>query len=237
MALTREEIEQIAKSSAQSVLEGLHRYAVDYKEPETIEQGLQDSMVEERTAADWYDKRAKHAGAHGDGQAQALYEFIANDEDNHYLLLNDRLQIQELAKQDNPVALEATPTTAPYSQEALTAFRQGQVRTAQDMSAHGGSISDIAKELKVSQQYVSELLVAKPIAIPKAESGIHPEVPAEFPLKVQAVIDSWRNRIAGGGTFAEAEARLDIIRAYAYKSSVGENDRAMRAIKAVLPAR
>ncbi len=98
MALTREEIEQIAKQSAQTVLEGLHRYAVDYKEPETIEQGLQDSMIEERTAADWYRKRAEHAALWVDADTEALYHHIANEEIDHYEELNARLQELALEK-------------------------------------------------------------------------------------------------------------------------------------------
>ena len=93
MPLSREEVEQIAKSSAQTVLEGLHRYAVAYKEPETIEQGLQDSMIEERTAADWYRKRADNASiAPIDSKTFNLYRHIAEEEDRHYDELNARLQ-------------------------------------------------------------------------------------------------------------------------------------------------
>lgn len=92
MGLSREEIADIAKSSAQAVLEGLHRYTVDYKEPETIEQGLQDSMVEERTAANWYRKRADHTATHVDSTTYLLYQQIADEEDHHYDELNARLQ-------------------------------------------------------------------------------------------------------------------------------------------------
>src|SRR5487761_2034056 len=91
MALSREEVEQIAKSSAQSVLEGLHRYTVDYKEPDSIEKGLQDSMVEERTAANWYRKRAEHAATHGDPHTAALHQHIADEEDTHWTEFNARL--------------------------------------------------------------------------------------------------------------------------------------------------
>lgn len=105
MPLSREEVEQIAKSSAQAVLEGLHRYAVEYKEPDTVEQGLQDSMIEERTAADWYRKRAKNAADyHVDGETMALYQDIAVDEDEHYSRLNDRLQ--KLTKELETVSLQ-----------------------------------------------------------------------------------------------------------------------------------
>ena len=105
MPLSREEVEQIAKSSAQTVLEGLHRYTVAYKEPDSIEQGLQDSMIEERTAADWYRKRAEHAAiAPIDSKTFNLYRHIAEEEDRHYDELNARLQ--EVGNQDNPVTPE-----------------------------------------------------------------------------------------------------------------------------------
>jgi rubrerythrin len=93
VALSKEDIEHIARESAQSVLEGLHRYAVDYKEPESVEQGLQDSMIEEKTAADWYRKRAQNvADYHGDTKTIAVYEEIAVDEDEHYEQFKQRLQ-------------------------------------------------------------------------------------------------------------------------------------------------
>lgn len=93
MALTREEIAEIARASAQAILEELHRYTVEYREPKTVEEGLQDSMIEERTAADWYRKRAKNAADyHVDVETTALYQDIAVDEDEHYDKLNARLQ-------------------------------------------------------------------------------------------------------------------------------------------------
>jgi rubrerythrin len=101
LPLSREEIEQIAKSSAQTVLEGLHRYAVDYKEPETIEQGLQDSMIEESTAIDWYRKRAKHASSLQDPKTASVYLHIADDEADH--LVDFKARLQGLAKQGSPV--------------------------------------------------------------------------------------------------------------------------------------
>ncbi len=106
MALSREEVTQIAKASAQTILEGLHRYTVEYKEPETIEQGLEDSMIEERTAANWYRKRAEHATTYRDPQTAALYEHIAGEEDQHYDEFQNRFQ--GLAKQDNPGTPEVT---------------------------------------------------------------------------------------------------------------------------------
>jgi hypothetical protein len=84
MGLSREEIEAIGSSIAQDVLENIHRYTVEYKEPKSIAQGLQDSMVEEKTADDWYMKRAKHAREHGDENTAGLYEHIAGEERNHY---------------------------------------------------------------------------------------------------------------------------------------------------------
>jgi len=112
MPLSREEIVDIAKSTAQAVLEGLHRYTVAYKEPETIEQGLQDSMIEERTAADWYHKRAEHTTTHSyprDQRTSALYEHIATEEDRHYDELNTRLQ--ELRKELTPATIALLATT------------------------------------------------------------------------------------------------------------------------------
>lgn len=109
MALSREEVEQIAKSAAQTVLQGLHRYAVDYKEPGTIEQGLQDSMIEERTAADWYRKRAGNAEAKDDLLTAALYQTLTYEEDHHYNELNDRLQ--ELSKELTPATITLLATT------------------------------------------------------------------------------------------------------------------------------
>ena len=91
MALSREEIVEIGKATAQAVLEGLHRYAVDYKEPTTVEEGLQDSMIEERTATDWYRKRAKHAASVHDTKTAGLYFHIAVEEADHYEKFKARL--------------------------------------------------------------------------------------------------------------------------------------------------
>jgi rubrerythrin len=91
MGLSREEVVAIAQETAQKVLEGIHRYAVNYKPPETIEEGLSDSMIEERTAADWYRRRGMDARLKGDITIADLYEQIAVDEDEHYGLFNNRL--------------------------------------------------------------------------------------------------------------------------------------------------
>ncbi len=104
MELTRDQIADIAKSTAQTVLEGLHQYAVEYKEPETIEQGLQDSMIEERTAANWYDKRAQNAVEYcADDETAKLYLHIAEEEKQHYDELNVRLrQLEEEKTESTP---------------------------------------------------------------------------------------------------------------------------------------
>jgi rubrerythrin len=82
MELSREEVIAIAQETAQRVLEGIHRYAVDYKEPQTIEEGLRDSMVEEKTAADWYRRRGMDARLKGD---------VAKEEDEHYREFQERI--------------------------------------------------------------------------------------------------------------------------------------------------
>lgn len=94
MGLTREEVSQIAKDSVQEFLERIGRYPVAYKEPSTIAQGLQDSMIEEKTAAAWYRKRAQHATMQPerDQKTSALYEHLAADEDHHYYELVKRLR-------------------------------------------------------------------------------------------------------------------------------------------------
>lgn len=112
MPLSEDEIKEIAKASAQTVLEGLHRYAVAYKEPETIEQGLQDSMVEERTAADWYRNRAQNAADYyADAKTIALYQDIAVDEDEHY----DRFKKRLGALQAEQPCLKIIPENKIYS--------------------------------------------------------------------------------------------------------------------------
>lgn len=90
MELSREEVEKIALESAQKVLEGLHRYAVNYREPKSIGEGLQDSMVEERTAADWYRRRGMDARLKGDETTADLYEHVAREEGQHYQEFKER---------------------------------------------------------------------------------------------------------------------------------------------------
>ena len=93
MEISREEIAEIAKATAQHVLENLHRYTVEYKEPATIEQGLRDSMIEEKTAEDWYKKRAKHARDLKDEITARKYEHIAGEEHRHWQELNEQRDI------------------------------------------------------------------------------------------------------------------------------------------------
>lgn len=91
--LTPQEIQQIAKSTADEVIERIHRYPLEYKEPDNVEDGLRESMSEELTAADWYRRRAANARSKGDETTSQLYEKIANDEENeHYVWFSDRLK-------------------------------------------------------------------------------------------------------------------------------------------------
>jgi len=91
MALAREEIDRIAQASANELINNLHRYALTYQDPKTIPQGLNQSMGEELTAANWYRQRAKHARSKGDNKTAELYEEIAREEDEHYVSFNQRL--------------------------------------------------------------------------------------------------------------------------------------------------
>jgi rubrerythrin len=91
MALSEGEIREIAQMCAQKVLEELHRYTVHYREPESIDQGLRDSMVEEKTAAEWYRKRGMDARMQGDEITANLYEHVAGEEDEHYQEFNERV--------------------------------------------------------------------------------------------------------------------------------------------------
>ena len=84
MALSREEIRDIGIATAQHVLEGLGRYTKDYVPPSSIPQGLRDSMIEERTAGDWYRRRANMAKQLGDIDTVAVYEEVIKDEEEHY---------------------------------------------------------------------------------------------------------------------------------------------------------
>jgi len=91
MELSREEVIAIAQETAQRVLEGIHRYAVDYKEPQTIKEGLRDSMIEESTAADWYRRRGMDARLKDDKETADLYEHVAREEDDHHREFKERV--------------------------------------------------------------------------------------------------------------------------------------------------
>jgi len=93
MGLPREEVEEIAQASAQKVLEDLHRYAVNYREPQTIGEGLRESMVEESTAADWYRRRGMDARLKGDTKTADLYEHVAREENDHHREFKERVDM------------------------------------------------------------------------------------------------------------------------------------------------
>lgn len=87
MPLSKEEIVQIAKEVAGRVIEE----RMVYHAPETVSQGLQESMGEELTASMWYQLRARHAQGHGDGETARLYNHIAAEENRHLEEFNKRL--------------------------------------------------------------------------------------------------------------------------------------------------
>lgn len=92
MPLSREEITALARFTAQEVLNGLDRYAISYQEPQTVQQGLHESMGEELTASSWYRRRAINARLRqGDEETARLYEHVAEEEDQHYQEFNARL--------------------------------------------------------------------------------------------------------------------------------------------------
>lgn len=110
MELSSKEIRDIGIATAQHVLEGLHRYTVDYVPPSSVQQALRDSMVEEKTAADWYAKRIKYCQSVGDMEVgKALYE-IRKDEEDHY-----RIESELLAKRTGE---KITPTSIVYKKES-----------------------------------------------------------------------------------------------------------------------
>jgi rubrerythrin len=91
MEISREQIIDLAKITAQIVLDKMHRAPLVYQTPASIAEGLQHSMSEELTAANWYRERAKHAISLGDHATAEVYEDIARDEDDHYRQFNQRL--------------------------------------------------------------------------------------------------------------------------------------------------
>jgi hypothetical protein len=93
MGLSREDVEVIARATAIEVLEQLHRYSQKYEDPITIVGGLQDSMIEESTAAAWYRKRATDARKQNDITTAELYEHIAQEEDQHHQEFEERVSV------------------------------------------------------------------------------------------------------------------------------------------------
>jgi rubrerythrin len=91
MVMTRDEVKGIARETAQEVINFLHRYQIAYQEPKTVLEGVQSSMGEELTAADWYRRRAINARLkHNDEETAKVYEDIAADEDDHYASFSKR---------------------------------------------------------------------------------------------------------------------------------------------------
>jgi rubrerythrin len=93
MELSREDIELIGQTTAQKVLDELHRYAREYVEPLTIVDGLMNSMTEESTAAAWYRSRAANARGKHDEATARLYEHIAEEENQHHQEFKERLSV------------------------------------------------------------------------------------------------------------------------------------------------
>jgi rubrerythrin len=94
MEMTRDEITEVARASAQEVINMLHRYQLAYQEPKTVLEGIQQAMGEELTAANWYRRRAINARLkHGDEESAKVYEEVAADEDDHYVLFSKRADV------------------------------------------------------------------------------------------------------------------------------------------------
>jgi rubrerythrin len=94
MVMTRDEITEVARATAQEVINQLHSYQIAYQDPKTVLEGLQQSMGEELTAGNWYRRRAINARLkHGDEETAKIYEEIAGDEDSHYVLFSKRADV------------------------------------------------------------------------------------------------------------------------------------------------
>lgn len=91
MALDRAEIKDVAEAIALEIVRAQHRYALTFRQPKTVAEGIRESMGEELTAANWYRERAQNSIAKGDPVTADLYEHIAGEEDAHYRDFNDRL--------------------------------------------------------------------------------------------------------------------------------------------------
>jgi len=89
MALSKDEIAQIAKEVARQVISDTQVY----RDPVSVSDGIRQTMGEELTASMWYQLRAKNASEHGDHKTADLYNHIAREENQHYEQLNKRLLI------------------------------------------------------------------------------------------------------------------------------------------------
>jgi len=225
MPLSREEIEDIARATAQTVLEGLHRYALEYEDPETVEQGLQDSMIEERTAADWYRKRSEHAKGAGAGPVSALYRHIAQEEDNHYEELRSRLEgtdidissvtisrngsAKEVGKQDNP----GTPEVAIPKAEAVPE------------AAKIAKINETEYEIRIGDKKVAYVVGEKAWDMGVARKGV--EQPVRWRL-----IPTKESGISGATNIDSPQEALDI---WNYKTGIPEKGKILPKAEAGMP--
>ena len=56
-----------------------------------MQEGLQESMGEELTAANWYRQRMRYAFSQRDEPTAKLYEHIVDEEDKHYKEFSEQL--------------------------------------------------------------------------------------------------------------------------------------------------
>jgi rubrerythrin len=91
MQLSKEDIAEIAKVTAQAVIKAVREDKPIYHVPTSVQEGLEDSMEEELTASMWYQLRARHAAEHGFHDTAKLYNHIASEESLHYEELSKRL--------------------------------------------------------------------------------------------------------------------------------------------------
>ncbi|MDD5700418.1 MAG: ferritin-like domain-containing protein [Dehalococcoidales bacterium] len=90
MAISDEEIRIIGDTVARRVIDRMGLLPKSYQEPASVEEGLQDSMHEELTAAAWYRNRAANSEEHGDFVTSEMYLKIAREEEEHYLHFSNR---------------------------------------------------------------------------------------------------------------------------------------------------
>jgi bacterioferritin (cytochrome b1) len=93
MGLSEIDIKAIASATAEKVLQDLRHYALQYKDPFTVLDGLMDSMTEEDRAVVWYRSRAANARQKQDPTTAELYEHIAKEEEQHHQEFKERLGI------------------------------------------------------------------------------------------------------------------------------------------------